>query len=232
MAQDAFSAVITASRLLVPGSNTTNAPDSTLLNVGNGIYRWLSLQDYPRTSLLAPSLVIAVAASTTGRRLFGTTITTIARILSIRYEGASEILSTTDGRPLEYVDEATFELERQTFPGTDAPSARIAHWYRNPSGTWTIMIHPALDTSAAAYSAEVETEPADLASTASTVVLSPSLTAQFRVMLAYEIGRLLGREKPWLDNLAALSPDRAMMDRWLAQESSRGQLLDGGARRG
>lgn len=233
MAQEVFSATITATRLLVPGaSNTTSMPDATMLSVGNTIYRWLSLQDYPRTTFLAPQLVIAVTAGTTGRRAFTTSLTTIARILALRYEGADELLTSTEGRPVDYVDAATYELEKQTFAGTAAPSARIAHWSRVPGGAWTVLIHPALDTSAAAYSAEVETEPSDLASTASTVVLSPSLTATFRVMLAYEVGRLLGRDKAWLDNLVATVPDRKMMDKWLSDEAARGQMLNGGMRRG
>jgi hypothetical protein len=94
-----------------------------------------------------------------------------------------------------------------------------------------MLVHPALDTSDAAYSFEVEPEVTDLASPASTVYLTPSLTAQFRIMLAYEMGRVLGRDAAWLAALVATMPERKLMDKWLSDETARGEMLKGGTRR-
>jgi len=217
----------TNARLLVPGATTTNAPDSTLLVVANQFYALLTLQDSPRkTKYAGGTFGFTIPAASTDREV-GCVGTNISRIEAIRHEGTDS--TTTDGRPIEYLTEAEFELERQTFSPA-AGSVRCGHWYRQDNGNWLLKFLPAAGADIQYLSIEGEVERSALASGASTVSLSPVNIVRLEHLMASVIKRNLSGTA---DEIAALLKDQPTRDtyaKWQAQYEGKGHMLDGGTR--
>lgn len=214
----------TNSRNYVPGANTTNLPDSTLLAPANAIYRVLALLDTPRSINYAGGTFGASSLSVAGVRIVTTVATNLARLTAVRYEGTDA--TTTDGRPLErFASKGEYENERQTYPSTNGVP-RAVFWERISGGYWRLYLHPATSAVDIYLSVEGEIEPQDLTSGSSTVLLTPGNFSRFEKMLAAFNANMLNKPQSFIDNLLADMETRKLMSDWLKSEEAKGMLVN------
>lgn len=218
------SAVITAARLEVPGANTTNMPDATLLSWLNSIIKWLGIHDFPRVKRFSGGAGgFKLLSPSPGTRIVATAATNMSRLTTVRYEAGDA--TTKSGPPLAYLTMGQYELEARTFPGTNGQATRCGHWYKeDQAGAWTLLFLPPALTDDQYYSIEGEIDVADLA-LGGTLLVSPIQSATLKKLLAFEIAKNLGRGPEFLAALMAQVPDQKMAAKWLAQEDRRGEMV-------
>jgi len=213
---EALSDLLNDVRLMVPGCTTAAVPDATFVGLANMDYKWLYSQAMPRTTLTTAATNGLSAAITA--RTATTSVATYQRIEKVYVATANNV---TVGDDLELLDEGIVETvaNYESITG-DSGKPVIGCLLRNPDGTWRLKFWPAGDQTYY-FPAEVEIEVTALASTASTVVLPPHLTAMLRHFLAYRACTLLNRDQDFIDRTMSTVPDRKMLAQWLTREEER-----------
>lgn len=217
--------VYTDARAEVPGANTTNMPDATLLIFSKNIYRHLALKDMPIvTKYNGGTFGFHIAAGNAGTRVVSASGTNLARILAVRFEATD--FSTTTGPVIPYVNKGIYDLESQVFPGSNGDPT-MCYWEKDVSGSWRLYIHPGCDANDNYYSIDCHIFPTELTSGSSVLELSPHLVAMMKKMLAFEIASKLNKGPEFLQQLYSSMPDRQIAREWIEQESVRGAFLKG-----
>lgn len=220
---------ITNARAEVPGANTTNMPDATLLVPANSIYQFLALME-PRMTRQSPTAMgWALSAPAAGTRVKTSTYAKFARITAVHDErGASTPAIGTDSAPLQFLPRDQFEMEVATYPGTAGIARCFTIYPRNPDGTWTMAFHPAADGILDYnFCPEGEIEVTLLTATSDTVILSQPMIATFDLLLAAWIARQLGKDDSFISQLLTRVPDQRAVEKWLSVERGRTDLVHG-----
>ena len=218
----------TNARAHVPGSNTTNMPDSTLLVPANRLYLLL-YEMWPLAVRTSPTAMgWSMSAPAAGTKVKTSTYAKYTRITAVRYEGAAGASAQGVGPVLQYLTLPQYELESSTFTWTNGVT-RFYTLQRNSDGTWTLLFGPGTDgVIDYNFSAEGEIEPTALTSGSSTLLLPAGRIAELDLMLGWWIANQLGRPvEAYLRE--QIGPNEAF-NKFVGNEQARGEFVDGASR--